>query len=271
MTDNFKIDLNNPEQFPVLHSIRYYLERFTPHDLLDGYSKKRYDPTPFMGIVAENIVPIEEALNDVERIIAEFTAIKFNMRIAEQDYDSHLKKLIDERDKRFVNNIPGNDQRDFNTKIYNRCVVEEVEKYCNYIEFNLRGIFSPYFKEPEAEKLNIRNAFENWYEKFGESDEEIENKKIGPELKQSGKTTKKKLKWMGTPSQFGFIIDLLTEGGYLQKPTGSFAKDAELYFSIFEIETTESTLTKELSETTNSLNTVNRKKFTIPSKDELSG
>jgi hypothetical protein len=271
MTDNFKFDLNDPEQFPVLHGIVKYLDKFTPYRFLKEYDNKNYDPTPFMGFVAENIIPKEEALTDVERMIAEFRSIKLNMRMAEYEYSSHLKKLIDERDKRFVNNIPGSDQRDFNIKIYNRCVIEKIEQYCNNIEVYLRGIFNPYFNKPEAEKLNIRNAFENWYEKFGESDEEIENKKIESELRQSGVTTKKKLKWTGTPSQFGFIIDLLTKGGYLQKPTGSFTKDAELYFSIFEIETTESTLTKELSETTNSLNTVNRKKFTIPSKDELSG
>lgn len=79
----------------------------------------------------------------------------------------------------------------------------------------------------------------------------------------------KRLKWKGTPSQFGFIIDLLIQGGYLEKPTSSFAKDANFYLQFFDIETTNTTLAKELSEGTNSLATKNRKKITIPNKDKL--
>ena len=78
-----------------------------------------------------------------------------------------------------------------------------------------------------------------------------------------------KLKWTGTPSQFGFIIDLLVQGGYLEKPTSSFAKDAELYLKIFDIPTTIKTLTKELSEKTNALSLQNRKKIIIPHKTKL--
>lgn len=79
----------------------------------------------------------------------------------------------------------------------------------------------------------------------------------------------KRIKWEGTPSQFGFIIDLLITGGYLKKPTSSFVKDADFYATIFDIETTPGTLAKELSEKTNSLNTINRKKIVIPPKDDL--
>lgn len=83
------------------------------------------------------------------------------------------------------------------------------------------------------------------------------------------KTKNPKLKWMGKPSQFGFIIDLLIQGGYLEKPTSSFSKDANLYLQHFDIDTTEATLAKELSEGSNNLATKNRKKIIIPHKDKL--
>lgn len=88
-------------------------------------------------------------------------------------------------------------------------------------------------------------------------------------LKQEQAQTNQKLKWTGTPSQFGFIIDLLIQGGYIQKPITSFAKDSNIYLSIFDIDTTPTTLTKEVSETTNSLEAPNRIKFKIPPKSDL--
>lgn len=56
-----------------------------------------------------------------------------------------------------------------------------------------------------------------------------------------------KLKWLGTPAQFGFIMQELIGKGYLERPTASHAKDAAFYLSIFDIETTPGTLAKELS------------------------
>lgn len=81
---------------------------------------------------------------------------------------------------------------------------------------------------------------------------------------------KQKIKWTGTPAQFGFYMDLLIQGGYLQKPTGSFEKDSTFYLEHFDIETTKGTLTKELSENTNSIETKYRNKVVIPHKDKLS-
>jgi hypothetical protein len=81
--------------------------------------------------------------------------------------------------------------------------------------------------------------------------------------------TDKKLKWLGTPSQFGFIIDLLIQGGYLERPTSSFQKDANFYLQHFDINTTPGTLAIEVSENTNHLSTDNRKRIIIPHKDKL--
>lgn len=79
----------------------------------------------------------------------------------------------------------------------------------------------------------------------------------------------KKLKWLGTPSQFGFIMDLLIQGGYLEKPSTHFSKDAAIYLEHFTIGGTSKTIAKELSEPANSLSTNNRNKIKIPHKDTL--
>jgi hypothetical protein len=79
----------------------------------------------------------------------------------------------------------------------------------------------------------------------------------------------KKLNWIGGPAEFGFIIDQLIAGGYLERPTANYTTDAVFYLNLFNIETTIGTLTKELSETTNNLSVGNRNKFKIPSKDKL--
>ncbi len=81
---------------------------------------------------------------------------------------------------------------------------------------------------------------------------------------------KQKMNWKGTPAQFGFFINLFIQGEYLEKPTGSFEKDALFYLEHFNIETTKGTLAKELSEFTNSIDTKYRNNVTIPHKDKLS-
>ncbi len=82
----------------------------------------------------------------------------------------------------------------------------------------------------------------------------------------------KKLKWLGNSAQFGFFIQELIGKGYLDKPTRSYSKDANLYLSIFEIDTKVATLAKEISsgENQNSLSVKNRNQIRIPHKDKIS-
>jgi hypothetical protein len=90
------------------------------------------------------------------------------------------------------------------------------------------------------------------------------------EIMPSIHTPTTKLKWLGTPAQFGFIIQELIGKGYLERPTSSFAKDAKIFLSIFDIETTEQTLAKELSDKTNSISPDNARLLSISYKSKLS-
>jgi hypothetical protein len=94
-------------------------------------------------------------------------------------------------------------------------------------------------------------------------------KEIEPPVLVNGNRSVSKLKWTGTPAQFGFIIDLLIQKGYLEKPAKSYAKDADIYLEHFDIECAKSSLIKELSESTNSIVPKNRKSFHIPRIDQL--
>lgn len=84
-------------------------------------------------------------------------------------------------------------------------------------------------------------------------------------------TDRPKLKWLGTPAQFGFIIQELIGKGYLERPTASYKKDAEIYRSMFEIIGEKSTLEKEIStgDSQNSLSPKNRAQIKIPNIDKL--
>lgn len=68
---------------------------------------------------------------------------------------------------------------------------------------------------------------------INETDEPIADDKVtGGEPIYQGES--KKLVWRGTPAHFAFIIDLLIEKGYLQKPTPFGERTAEMLLSIFD-------------------------------------
>jgi hypothetical protein len=183
--------------------------------------------------------------------------------------------LMEERTN-FSLSIPGNEQREYFLNFYNGIIsqrVKDIEEHIwEIIEFIVKDTYQ---KNPNA--TVTRDSFEKECEwanfllsAFAKDYLTKENIETDNEsLPETIQTSNQKLKWTGTPSQFGFIIDLLIQGGYLEKPTSSFAKDANFYLQFFDIETTNSTLAKELSEGTNSLATKNRKKITIPNKDKL--
>jgi hypothetical protein len=76
------------------------------------------------------------------------------------------------------------------------------------------------------------------------------------------KTRQPKVKWKGAPSHFSYIIGELIDKGYMDKPAGTFNRQATFWLSIFEIATTHGTLAKELS--TCSLTVDNIRLFNIP-------
>lgn len=96
--------------------------------------------------------------------------------------------------------------------------------------------------------------------------------KVAPSSETKNISPNGKLKWLGTPSQFGFIFQELIGKGFLQPPATSYKKMADAFLEHFEIETTSPSLSKELStnETSgNSLSSNNRSKFKIPNLNQL--
>ena len=83
----------------------------------------------------------------------------------------------------------------------------------------------------------------------------------------------KKLKWLGKPSQFGFIMNLLAESGFIEIPKTngepSYTKFAEFCMFNFDLDTTPKNLAKEINPGKNTLGETNRKKFKIPNITDL--
>lgn len=81
----------------------------------------------------------------------------------------------------------------------------------------------------------------------------LESKKsnVSKSIENNTENTEK-IKWIGKPSQLGFIIGKLAELGYIdapQKPNGeiNFTQFAKLVNNTFNVETTEATLSKYLN------------------------
>lgn len=82
-----------------------------------------------------------------------------------------------------------------------------------------------------------------------------------------------KLNWIGSPSQFGFIINELIDKGFIESPktngTESIAKLSRTCFNLFNINTSLGNLANELNPHKNSLSETNRKFFKIPNQSDL--
>jgi hypothetical protein len=100
------------------------------------------------------------------------------------------------------------------------------------------------------------------------------NEKLA-DLKNSMKPvpTNDKIRWKGTPSQFGFLINRLVCHGFIDPPIyngeTNFTGLARLCYDHFEIETTLGNLTKEVNPEKNTLSDTKRAKFTIPDLIDL--
>ncbi len=112
-----------------------------------------------------------------------------------------------------------------------------------------------------------------------ENDEIIElihqlEKKVN--LNMRNVPTVPKLKWKGKPEQFGFIFLELAKNGYIEIPgtngEASYSKYAKTCFNIFDFEsdTTLDNLKRAMNHDKNRLSETNRKKFSIPRKDDIS-
>ena len=85
--------------------------------------------------------------------------------------------------------------------------------------------------------------------------------------------TNEKIKWNGSPSQFGFLINSLVTKGFIEPPLyngeTNFSGLARLCYDHFDIETTIGNLTKEVNPEKNSLSDTKRSKFDIPNLSDL--
>lgn len=94
-------------------------------------------------------------------------------------------------------------------------------------------------------------------------------------LKENAKPApiNEKIKWSGTPSQFGYLMNCLVKKGFIDPPLyngeTNFSGLARLCYDYFDIETTIGNLTKEVNPEKNTLSETKRAKFNIPGLSDL--
>ncbi len=82
-----------------------------------------------------------------------------------------------------------------------------------------------------------------------------------------------KIKWLGSPSIFGFLMTELVKRGYIEPPLrngeSNYAGFAKLCYQYFDIDTTQENLIKEMNPGKCTLSDTKREKFTIPELSDL--
>lgn len=123
-------------------------------------------------------------------------------------------------------------------------------------------------REEDYQKNDLLE-FEEALQWLNDKQEEYLNK-VGSINNSSNKI--EKIKWLGSPSQFGYLFLELERKGFIEFPkTGgiiSHKKFAEICFKVFEIKGKLSSLVKEC--TKSSLTPANKDDFKIPERKKLS-
>jgi hypothetical protein len=153
--------------------------------------------------------------------------------------------------------------------IYKNIFFERNEKRLNLInslKSKIETIKSIYFnginKEVKTEietsdKINIVNT------KTSTTKDSIEINELNNIKENINSIVNNKIKWKGKPSQFGYLIIELIGKEWIELPTKSLNKSAELLLNLFDVDTSKGNLSKEINEKVNSLTLENEGCFKI--------
>ncbi|MBL7705295.1 MAG: hypothetical protein JNM21_07060 [Taibaiella sp.] len=256
------------------HSISRIIETF---GYVEDKPKHLDEVTSSLGVFVMSLthgtdganIPTELALrvlfekNTKEMNLEEIQFYKQNLLNEYTRVDSKYKELLDEC-KKWSEYINTEDEEIFFIWGVNR--IGEWPEFETAFEERFKPLLSVIGSDKDAPIKNKRENEE--FQKLSVATQPINNGKestLKSEGNQHNGNNIIKLKWLGTPSQFGYIIQELIGKGFIEKPTRSYKKDAEVYLSIFDIDTKQSTLEKEIStsENQNSLSEENREKIKI--------
>lgn len=214
--------------------------------------------TPFLKTeIQENILNLETKKQDyyLDYVRSQIENTPF-YNTSEDQFD---KFLLDYEGKMHISNFPY-----FNNNLYR----------------DLSSFYSNLFK-PVSENLKFENLQQSAfsYASMLEAKNMItfieeEKNKISNPINNF-----EKIKWLGKPSQLGFIIGMLTELEYIEAPKRksndiNYTQFAKQIKNVFEIETTESTLSKYLNleseKGQETLRKFEKENFSIPRRNIVS-
>lgn len=200
----------------------------------------------------------------------------------EQRFLAFIEKHIDADESDFIKQ----ELQDINNPKYMRVLThnEDTVNYHNFIESEKKLNFS---KNKKISFLTEKLRKEGWKIKMTGDvflehyDRTIPGEMYFEELPESEKSPNntQKLKWIGKPAHLGYILGVLADSGFIDAPKResgdiNYTKFSKQVLNIFDIKTTENTLSKYLNTTTEkALETqrnFNKANFNIPNKKEVS-
>jgi len=231
MTDSFQFDLNNSSNYPVLNGLNKHLHSFFPNELKGNERKILNEKN-----TSDTTDAIKQHIEVVKGLFKE-------INISNYQY-----QLIDERDNRLANNIAGDEQRKNNVESYNKKVKEKCFGFWVRIIEKILDTYPKSYGHYMINSLMFDDCFHRYEHYFWTKNkkdkieplQEIPEKPIHfnnplPE-KILVATINKRIKWTGTPGEFGAIFNLLLDKGYIE-----IVKDktnmAKVFNEIFEIKT----------------------------------
>ncbi|MCF6182124.1 hypothetical protein [Lutibacter sp.] len=188
--------------------------------------------TPYLKTeIQENILNLDKNKHSyyLDYVINQIKKTPF-FNTSENQFD---KFLLDYKDKMDISNFP---------------------YFKNNLSNDLNTFINPNFFEPTSKNLKLENLQQNAfsYASMLEAKKIIEYAENEKTKLDQSHTVFKKIKWVGKPSQLGFIIGVLADLDYIEAPKRksndiNYTQFAKQIKDVFEIKTTESTLSKYLN------------------------
>lgn len=194
MNNKLQLNLNNPEQFPLLNSLNEDLEKLIPGDLL--FLDSLYMARDRNYLRPENVALFKPILNELK---IRLTDTRFSI------LGGLIKELKRERDNYLGLNITASDQRNYAMEIYNGQVIERVKIFQDVVFSMIIKIFRDLVGANEAalQKTNLSYCLEVWLEEF------LINKGAG---KPAAKTKKiLTYDWTGKPQNLTVLHKAMKE------------------------------------------------------------
>ena len=192
-TKPFFPDLNNKEQFPVLHGLFEHLKSRLPqkdiiqinNQIINQFNQLRELPeakTDNEGNFILDEKTEQQIKQHIEIVLSTIKQLYISVPFAETNLN-YIESLINERDGKLSINVIN---ASHSIREYNKRAIKEIERFIMHVYSYLEIKLYPYFNEPEKQALKLDILFDNMRKQFEEI-EKAETITAGITIKGKGK------------------------------------------------------------------------------------